>query len=97
VGDWFGQGNDTIGVFRPSNGIVYLRLTNTTGTADANFVYGIANDKPLTGDWDGNGNATIGVDRGGTFYLRNSNSTGPADIAFAFGNSTDIPVSGPWT
>jgi hypothetical protein len=61
VGDWDGDGKDTIGVFRA--GIWFLRNTNTTGMADQTFAYGLATDQPVAGDWDGDGLATIGVFR----------------------------------
>lgn len=86
----------TVGVFRPSNGIVYLKNSNTGGVADLNFVYGVAGDKPIAGDWNGDGVDTLGIYRNGTFYLRNSNTTGAADVVFPFGASTDQPIAGDW-
>jgi hypothetical protein len=87
---------DTTGVFRPSNGALYLKNSNTTGFADVTINYGLPGDKPVTGDWDGNGTATIGVYRNGVFYLRNSNTIGYADIVFAFGSPGDQPIAGDW-
>lgn len=87
---------DTIGVFRPSNGITYLRNSNTGGFADIDFIYGNAGDISIAGDWDGNGKDTLGIYRNGVFYLRNSNTTGSADIVFAFGDPTDQPIAGDW-
>src|SRR4051812_1738521 len=55
-----------------------LRNSNTTGTADVDFLYGEPFDKRLVGDWDGDGTDTPGVFRDGTFYLRNSNTSGVA-------------------
>ncbi|HSK07633.1 MAG TPA: hypothetical protein VK990_08955, partial [Acidimicrobiia bacterium] len=40
TGDWDGDGDDTLGLYRPSNGTVYLRNTNTTGAADSSFGIG---------------------------------------------------------
>ena len=90
------DGNDTTGVFRPGNGLLYLKNTNTTGFADVAINYGTAGDYPIAGDWDGNGTATIGIYRNGSFYLRNSNTLGFADIVFAFGTPGDQPVAGDW-
>ena len=87
---------DTTGVFRPGNGLLYLKNTNTTGFADVAINYGLPGDYPVVGDWDGNGTATIGIYRNGTFYLRNSNTVGFADIVFAFGLPGDQPVAGDW-
>ena len=87
---------DTTGVFRPSNGLLYLKNTNNTGFADVAINYGVPGDYPVVGDWDGNGNVTIGVYRNGSFYLRNSNTVGFADLVFAFGQPGDQPIAGDW-
>lgn len=46
---------DTIGVFRPTNGITYFKNELTTGFADIAIVYGIAGDKPVAGVWQFSG------------------------------------------
>jgi hypothetical protein len=96
--DWDGDGTDTVGLYRPYEGFVYLRNSNTLGFADVDFFYGIPADVPLCGDWDGDGTDSIGVYRPGTgrFFLRNSNSLGFADVDFAFGAPGDRPVAGDW-
>jgi hypothetical protein len=91
-----GNGPDTTGVFRPSNGALYLKNRNETGFADIQINYGLAGDYPVVGDWDGNGTATIGIYRNGSFYLRNSNTIGFADMVFAFGAPGDQPIAGDW-
>src|SRR6266498_3575879 len=99
IGAYEYQGNngvDTTGVFRPSNGLLYLKNQNTTGFADIAINYGIASDYPVVGDWDGNGTATIGIYRHGSFYLRNSNTLGFADLVFLFGQVGDQPIAGDW-
>jgi hypothetical protein len=87
---------DTVGVFRPTNGALYLKNLNITGYADVAINYGVGGDYPVVGDWDGNGTATIGIYRGGSFYLRNSNTVGFADLTFPFGAPGDQPVAGDW-
>ncbi len=87
---------DTTGVFRPSNGLLYLKNSNTTGFADVAINYGIPGDYPVVGDWEGDGDATIGIYRNGTFYLRNSNTLGFADLVFPFGSPGDQPIAGDW-
>jgi hypothetical protein len=87
---------DTTGVFRPGNGLLYLKNLNITGFADVSINYGLAGDYPVVGDWDGNGTATIGVYRGGSFYLRNSNTLGFADLVIPFGQVGDQPIAGDW-
>jgi NOL1/NOP2/fmu family ribosome biogenesis protein len=90
------NGADTTGVFRPSNGALYLKNKNITGYADVAINYGLPGDYPIVGDWDGDGDATIGIFRNGTFYLRNNNTIGYADVVFAFGVRGDQPVAGDW-
>jgi len=91
-----GNGIDTTGVFRPSNGALYLKNTNSTGFADVQINYGQGGDYPITGDWNGDGIDTIGIYRNGSFYLRNSNTIGFADSVFQFGARGDQPVAGDW-
>ncbi|HKV08489.1 MAG TPA: trypsin-like serine protease [Thermoanaerobaculia bacterium] len=87
---------DTTGVFRPSNGALYLKNQNTSGFADVLLTYGLPGDYPVAGDWNGDGVDTIGIYRNGTFYLRNSNTNGFADVVVSFGASGDQPVVGDW-
>ncbi len=51
VGDWDGDGDDTVGIYR--NSAFYLRNSNTAGPADLAFNYGIPGDTQLVGDWEG--------------------------------------------
>jgi peptidyl-Lys metalloendopeptidase len=87
---------DTTGVFRPSNGLLYLKNSNDTGFADVALNYGLPGDYPVVGDWDGNGTVTIGIYRNRTFYLRNENTLGFATIVFDFGQAGDQPIAGDW-
>ncbi len=96
AGDWDCDGDDTVGMFRPSNGFVYLRNSNDFGAADVTFWYGIGGDVPFVGDWDGDGCDTMGIYRNGRVYLRNSNDTGFADLNFFYGVPSDTPFAGDW-
>ncbi len=87
---------DTTGVFRPINGLLYLKNSNETGVADIALNYGLPGDYPVVGDWDGDGTVTIGIYRNGSFYLRNSNTIGFAENVFPFGNPGDQPIAGDW-
>jgi len=40
-----------VGVFRPSNGLIYLKNELTTGFAETTIVFGVANDIPVVGRW----------------------------------------------
>ena len=92
----YGDGLDTTVVFRPRNGVIFLKNTNDTGFADIALNYGLPGDQPVVGDWDDNGAATIGIYRNGSFYLRNSNTNGFAEIVFGLGNPSDMPIAGDW-
>lgn len=107
VGDWDGDGDDTVGVAQfgdnLTGGITFqLRNSNTAGPPDIVVTYGRTDlDYPIVGDWDGDGTDTVGVSRApNRWLLRNSNSGGPADISFAFGASTpgiiEYAVPGDW-
>jgi len=50
VGDWDGDGADSIGVFRSSTGTWYLDYDNDGGS-DGSVEYGIAGDRVIAGDW----------------------------------------------
>lgn len=97
VGDWNGDGEDTPGLRRASNGFVYLRNTNTEGVADISYFYGDNGDLVFAGDWNDDGVDTVGLYRplNATVYLRNSHSTGVADDSYVIGNSKMQPA-GAW-
>ena len=92
VGDFNGDGVDTVGLHRESTGLVYFRDSNTTGVADFEFIYGDPGDKLVAGDWDGDGTDTVGVYRRSedTFYLKYTNTQGVADISFLTGDYTGV-------
>jgi hypothetical protein len=95
VGDWDGDGIDTPGLRRPSDGFVYLRHTNTQGVANVSFFYGNPGDVVFAGDWDADGGDSIGLYRpsNGAVYLRNVLSTGVANLAFPVGSGM-LPAAG---
>lgn len=94
VGDWDCDGFDTVGMYRPSNGFVYLKNSNGFGLADLDFFYGLAGDIPLVGDWNTDGCDTLAVYRAGQVFVRNQLGTGPAEFSFFFGNPGDRPFAG---
>lgn len=94
-------GADTIGLFRPTGNLFFLRNSNTPGFPDITVAFGAPGDLPVVGDWDGNGTMTIGLYResSSTFFLRNSNTAGFPDITVSFGDgpgSLDVPIVGDW-
>lgn len=94
LGDWDCDGVDTVGMYRPTNGYVYLRNSNTQGVADLDFFYGTAGDIPLAGDWNGDGCDTLAIYRAGRVFVRDTLGTGVADYDFFFGIPGDRPFAG---
>ena len=97
VGDFDGDGVDTVGLHRESTGFVYFRNSLTTGIADNSFFFGNPGDRFVTGDWGMiDGTDTPGLFRPSnfTFYFRHTNTQGNADSQFAFGVPSWVPVSG---
>jgi hypothetical protein len=96
VGDFNGNGQDTVGLHRESTGLVYYRNTNTTGNADNEFIFGNPGDRFVAGDWTGNAVSTPSVFRPSntTTYFRHTNSSANADFEFIAGQPTWLPVSG---
>jgi hypothetical protein len=88
VGDFNGDGVDTVGLHRESTGFLYFRNTNDQGVAHFEFFYGNPGDKLIAGDWNGDGIDTVAVYRPSaqTLYIRNSNTAGNADATLWAGS-----------
>ncbi|MEZ5175724.1 MAG: L,D-transpeptidase [Acidimicrobiia bacterium] len=101
VGDWDCDGIATPGLYRQSDGFVYLRNTNTQGVADVLFFFGDPNDIPIAGDFDGDGCDTVSIYRSSEsrVYIINEigadgKGLGSAEFFYDFGNPGDVPVVG---
>ncbi len=101
VGDWDCDGVDTPGLYRQSDGFVYLRNSNTPGLADVRFFLGNPGDVPLAGDFDGDGCDTVSVYRpaGSQVFVVNAlgadgGGLGAAESSFVFGDPGDRPFVG---
>jgi hypothetical protein len=101
MGDWDGDGIATPGLYRQSDGYVYLRDSNTQGVADREFYFGDPGDIPLIGDWNGDGRDTVSIYRSSNarVYIVNElgadgGGLGAADFSYGFGNPGDRPFSG---
>ena len=84
VGDWDGDGTQTVGVVRPSaaRNSNHFLLRNSDGSV-VDFWYGRHGDRLVVGDWNGNGTWTPGILRGGTrWYLKDSFTGAAAKVAF---------------
>ena len=101
TGDWNCDGYDTPGLYRQSDGYVYLRNSNTQGAADLKFYFGNPGDIPLAGDFNGDGCDTVSVYRPSesrVFVINRLGSDdaglGAADSSFVFGDPGDKPFVG---
>ncbi|MCB1247722.1 MAG: M15 family metallopeptidase [Acidimicrobiia bacterium] len=101
AGDWDCDGIDTPGLYRRSDGFVYLRNANTQGIADLEFYFGNPGDVPLIGDFDGDGCDTVSLYRPSEHRIyiindlgKDGAGLGAADFSFVFGNPGDVPFVG---
>jgi hypothetical protein len=100
-GDWDCDGVETPGLYRQSDGYVYLRDSNSQGVADVSFFFGNPGDFPISGDFDKDGCDTVSIFRPAEqrFYVINELGSrdaglGRADFSFIFGNPGDKPFVG---
>ncbi len=101
MGDWDCDGIETPGMYRRSDGYVYLANANRSQIADVRFFFGDPNDIPLAGDFDGDGCDTVSVYRpgDGRFFIvnalgRNDGGLGAADLEYTFGDPGDKAFTG---
>jgi hypothetical protein len=96
MGDWNCDGVATPAMYRPSNGFMYLRNSNTQGVAEISYFYGNPSDIPIAGDFDGDGCDTLAIYRPseGKVYIKDSLGTGVADYSYYFGNPGDRAFTG---
>ena len=98
LGDWDGDGIDTPGVYRPSNGSAHLTnripLDGSAGFPELTFFFGSPGDTVFAGDWDDNGTDTRGLSRNGRIFLTNINATSIGGDVSWFGTPDDIPIGG---
>ncbi|TNC21497.1 hypothetical protein FHE66_00065 [Georgenia sp. 311] len=93
VGDWDGDGVDTVAVRRGSR---YEFYDDHGSTPSSVVVYGRAGDDVLVGDWNGDGKDTLAVRRGREYHVKNSLSGGPADQVIVYGRERDRVLVGDW-
>jgi hypothetical protein len=98
MGDWDCDGVDTPGLYRQTDGLVYLSNTNSLTNADIEFIFGIAGDIPIAGDFNGDGCDTVSVFRNGHVFIINQLGADGgalfADFDYFFGDPGDTPFTG---
>jgi serine-aspartate repeat-containing protein C/D/E len=97
-GDWTGEGQEMIGIFRNGNWQLDLTGDGKYTAEDRSFQMGEKGDKPVVGDFDGDTIADVGIYRDGLWHI-DTNHDGvldQRDRAFTFGDANDLPVVGDW-
>lgn len=100
-GDWDCDGSETLGLYRRSDGYVYLTNANAGGLAEITYYFGDPGDFPIAGDFDGDGCDTVSLYRPSEarFHIINDlgssdRGLGRADQSFVFGGEGDKPFAG---
>jgi alpha-glucosidase len=99
VGDWNGDGVDTIGVYRNNTGFYFLSDSNTSPAVNYTVLFGNPGDTPFAGKWTADMTGSgIGVYRNsnGILYQRKSLTSGFDDFFAVYGNPGDIGFAGDW-
>ncbi len=98
IGDWNGDGFDSIGLYRRDTGEFFLRNDISSGSPDSIFSFGTTDSIPIAGDWDGDGIDTIGVYNPLTrqFELAEANISGTEYTSFTYGSGNVFPLAGDW-
>ena len=94
IGDWDGDGTDSITVRRGNQ--FFVSNAPRGGPAERVVVYGRPGDVVVVGDWDGDGTDTLAVRRGSSYHVKNSLSGGTADTVIRYGRDGDTVAVGDW-
>ncbi|MCD7981148.1 MAG: hypothetical protein LUF32_02350 [Clostridiales bacterium] len=100
VGDWDGDGVDTIAV-RRGNTYYFLNVASEdivsgeSYVADAELTYGKSTDEVLVGDWDSDGKDTLCVRRGSEYYFSND-LTSNRGTQVSIGSGSETALAGDW-
>lgn len=94
VGDWNGDGIDTLAVRRGNRFIVNNSVSG--GEVPVEFTFGRPGDEIHVGDWDGDGFDTFAVRRGNRFELRRDLVGAAGTDTIHYGRRGDSVVVGDW-
>ena len=95
VGDWDGDGKDTVAI-RRGNQFAFTNDTTPKGNPVFTMGYGDPGDTIIVGDWDGDGKDTIAIRRGKQYFIKNTLVTGVADQTVIYGLIDDEVYVGDW-
>jgi len=94
IGDWNGDGIDTLAIRNGAEMTIYDDLAGTNATQE--FLFWGPDDTVISGDWNGDGKDSFGIVSGHHFYLRNDLGNGAPDYSFEFGDDGDLYLVGDW-
>ncbi|MBL8825673.1 MAG: VCBS repeat-containing protein [Planctomycetaceae bacterium] len=96
VGDFNGDGIDTIGIYRSGKWALDINGNGQFDAADEHFEFGARDDQPVVADLDGDGTDELGVFRVGRWIFDSDHNRrlDEHDRAFEFGHDGDRPLVG---
>lgn len=95
VGDWDGDGKDTVSL-RRGNTFAVNNVSAPTAAPKFTAAYGVPGDEYYVGDWDGDGKDSLAIRRGNVFHVSNRVGAATADYAIAYGKPGDVVLVGDW-
>ncbi len=95
VGDWNGDGKDTVAL-RRGNTFAFTDDVSPTAAPTFTMSFGRVGDQVLVGDWNGDGKDTLMLRRGNIFHVKNTLTSGAADESFSYGTAADVVLAGDW-
>jgi uncharacterized repeat protein (TIGR03803 family) len=95
-GDFDGDGQTDIAVYRPANGQWHVLQSNRGFRVDASYQWGFNGDIPVPGDYDGDGKVDIAIYRPSTgdWFVLLSTRQFTAYVAYQWGIPGDQPLVG---
>ncbi|WP_146237533.1 FG-GAP repeat domain-containing protein [Georgenia satyanarayanai] len=88
VGDWDGDGRDSLAAHRGH--FLFFRNQLSGGDADVTYYYGRTGDVPVVGDWDDDGRDTVSVLRDGVLHVNNKLRGGHAEYTVRMSQSAAL-------